>query len=63
MPLACKIRLLRSHKMALSMETQVTSEKQIITIMASIRTQDSHCLVKETGRGGGNGGPLKFFHL
>jgi len=49
MPLACKIRLSRSHKMVLSMETQVTSETQIIGIMASIRTQDFHCLVKETG--------------
>jgi hypothetical protein len=49
MPLACKIRLSRSHTMVLSMETLVTSETQIIGIMASIRTQDSHCLVKETG--------------
>jgi len=42
--------------MVLSMEKQVTSETQIIGIMASIRTHDSHCLVKETG-----GGPFEIF--
>lgn len=41
----------------LSIETQVTSETQIIRVMASIGIQDFYCLVRETGRGS----PFEFF--